>query len=356
MTTPTEIEVREIQYDPMRKEDFNQNNIRELTPFRTMARDCAEDFQVLYILDTFWNKLSKYPSAIKHIYTYYSPNEIVMVGPLCDFSDEGDDEAGYWTIYRAWCQMYNADKWFHVFGNLAALVPVSSECQKLLLGQRTVCSGLLTQSKGTYVKDGTLTHELEQHTAIAGLIAELGQQITRIQETSGQMDLFIKTSAKSTKHDIPVQPITNAREALEYLLPSQTIQGVLARDEPVELLMRPWQHDVSNDNEIRVFIQDNKIKAVSQQYLYSSSPVLGMIFKYSAADILDQIREWWYSTEVQQLGYQDAVLDMYITPDSRVELIEINCGGNGWCPAGSSLFTWAEINSIPDGKCVFAYY
>ena len=341
MTTPitdTEIEVRKIQYDPMRKEDFNQNNIKELTPFRAMARDCDGDFKVLYILESFWNKLSKYPSAIKHIHTYYSPNDIVMVGPSCDFADGGDDEAGYWTVYRAWCQMYNADKWFHVFGNLAALVPVSSECQKLLLGQRI------------------LTPELEQHTAVAGLIAELGQQITRLQEPSGRAELFIKTSAKSTKHDIPVQPITNAREALGYLLPSPTIQGVLARDEPVELLIRPWQSDVSNDNEIRVFIQDGQIKAVSQQYLYSSSPVLGMIFRYSAADILDQIREWWYSTEVQQLAYQDAVLDMYITPDSKVELIEINCGGNGWGPAGSSLLTWNEINSVQEGKCMFAYY
>ena len=351
MTTPitdTKIEVREIQYDPMRKEDFNQNNIKELTPFRAYIEDeiigiLTFTHNNLYILESFWNKLSKHPSAIKHIHTYYSKINIIIVGDDNYFTETNipgviDDEAGYWTVYRAWCQMYNADKWFHVFGNLATLVPVSSECQKLLLGQRT------------------LTPELEQHPAVAGLIAELGQQITRLQETSGSTELFIKTSAKSTKHDIPVQPITNAHEALGYLLPSPTIQGVLARDEPVELLIRPWQSEVSNDNEIRVFIQDNKIKAVNQQYLYSSSPVLGMIFRYSAADILEQIREWWYSTGVQQLGYQDAVLDMYITPDSKVELIEINCGGNGWGPAGSSLFTWSEINSIPKGKCVFAYY
>ena len=350
MTTPItdteiEIEVREIQYDPMRKEDFNQNNIRELTPFRAYQNEGSIigdrnpfGFPILYILDKFWNKLSQHPSAITNIRTYYSPDNIVVVADLSYLPKVGDDETGYWTVYRAWCQMYNADKWFQVFGNLASLVPVSSECQKLLLGQRA------------------LTPELEHHTAGAKLIAELGQQITRLQETSEHSELFIKTSAKSTKHDIPVQPITNAREALNYLFPSPTIQGVLARDEPVELFIRPWQHEVNNDNEIRVFIQDGQIKAVSQQYLYSSSPVIGMIFRYSAADILDQIREWWQRPEVQQLGYHDAVLDMYITPDSRVELIEINCGGNGWGPAGSSLFTWSEINSIPEGKCVFAYY
>lgn len=332
------IEVREIVYDPARKEDFNQNNIPELTPFRAVSKAGDGHIKVLYILDTFWNKICQYTSAVANIQNYYSQQNINIVADLSNLPKAGNDETGYWKVYRAWCQMYNADKWCKVFGNLAALVPVSPECQKLLLGQRT------------------LTPELEHHTAVAALLVELGQQITRIQEASGQMDLFIKTSAKSTKHDIPVQPITNAREALEYLLPSPTIQGVLARAEPVELLIRPWQSDVNNDNEIRVFIQDGQIKAISQQYLYSSSPVLGMIFRYSAADILDQIREWWQQPKVQQLGYLDAVLDMYITPDSRVELIEINCGGNGWGPAGSSLFTWSEINSIPAGKCVFAYY
>jgi len=355
MTTPiNDIEVREIVYDPSRKEDFNQNNIQELTPFRAYQNKGSitgdsnpSGFPVLYVLDTFWNKLRRMPSALKHIHSYYARDDITIVFNEYEFPvspytikypKTGDDENGYWQVYRAWCQMYNADKWFQVFANLAALVPVSEECQKLLLGQRK------------------LTPSLEQHPAVSALLAELGQQIIRLQEISGHAELFIKTSAKSTKHDIPVQPITNAREALGYLLPSPTIQGVLARGEPVELLIRPWQTDVNNDNEIRVFIQDNQIKAVSQQYIYSSSPVLGIIFRYSAADILDQIREWWYSTEVQQLGYQDAVLDMYITPDSRIELIEINCGGNGWGPAGSSLFTWSEINSIPEGKCVFAYY
>ena len=332
------IEVREIVYDPARKEDFNQNNIPELTPFRAVSKAGDGDIKVLYILDTFWNKLCQCPSAVANIRSYYSQQNINIVADLSNLPKAGDGEDGYWVVYRAWCQMYNADKWCNVFGNLAALVPVSSECQKLLLGQRT------------------LTPELEQNSAVAALLVELGQQITRIQETSGCAELFIKTSAKSTKHDIPVQPITNAREGLEYLLPSPTIQGVLARNEPVELFIRPWQSDVNNDNEIRVFIQDGQIKAVSQQYLYASSPVLGMIFRYSAADILDQIQEWWQRPEVQQLGYLDAVLDMYITPDSRVELVEINCGGTGWGPAGSSLFTWSEINSIPAGKCVFAYY
>jgi hypothetical protein len=353
-STPTQtnisVTIRQINYDPSRKDEFNQNNIRELTPFRAYKNDNPPDSfsgshlfgpPVLYVEQSFWNKLKKHQLAIDIVDEYYRKSfgcvKVVPAGELPQY--EPNDDVGYWVVYRAWCQIYNAENWWHVFGkNNAALIPVSDSAQRLLLGQRQ------------------LTPELESHVSITNLLTDLDTQIKRLQTQCGRQELFIKTSAKSTKHDIPVQPITNAREALNYLLPSPTIQGVLSRDEPIALLIRPWNPDVSDDNEIRVFIQDNRIKAVSQQYLYSSSPVLGMIFWYQHQEIYQKINDWWQQPEVQQLGYQDAVLDMYITPECEVELIEINCGGNGWGPAGSSLFTWSEINSVPEGECLFAYY
>jgi hypothetical protein len=177
-----------------------------------------------------------------------------------------------------------------------------------------------------------------------------------LQRNCGQQELFIKTSAKSTKHDVRVQPVTDAEDALNYLLSSPTIQGVLARSgETVEFLLRPWNYDVSDDNEIRVFIQNQQIRAISQQYIYKSSPVLGMIMTGDPEALYDSIQKKW--SEIQRLtNYEDAVLDMYVTPDGEVELIEVNCGGNGWGPAGSSLFTWSEINTVPDGECIMAYY
>ena len=177
-----------------------------------------------------------------------------------------------------------------------------------------------------------------------------------LQRNCGQQELFIKTSAKSTKHDARVQPVTQAVDALNYLLSSPTIQGVLARSrETVEFMLRPWNYDVSDDNEIRVFIQDRRIRAVSQQCIYKSSPVLGMIMSSDPESLYQTIEKKW--SEIQQCTkYEDAVLDMYVTPAGDVELIEVNCGGNGWGPAGSSLFTWSEINEVPDGECIMAYY
>jgi len=343
------ITIREINYDPARKDEFNQNNIRELTPFRAYKNDNPPGSfsgspifgpRVLYIERGFWDKLKRHQLAIDLLDEYYGAGCIIVVpdGELPRY--ETDDDKGYWHVYRTWCQIYNAENWWLVFGtNSAVLIPVSDSTQRLLLGQRQ------------------LTPELESRSAIAKLITDLDTEIHNLQIRCGQPELFIKTSAKSTKHDIPVQPITNAREAINYLLPSPTIQGVLARvNEPIALLLRPWNTEVSNDNEIRIFIQEGRIKAISQQYLYASSPVLGMMFQYQSEEIYQKINDWWQWPEVQQLGYLDAVLDMYITPECEVELIEINCGGNGWGPAGSSLLTWSEINSVPEGECVFAYY
>jgi hypothetical protein len=258
---------------------------------------------------------------------------------VCDTLPEmpSNDDTGYWLVYRAWCRMYNADIWYSVFGNLAEIVSLTPEEHNILKSCRK------------------LTDDIIKHPAISKLLTRLNYKIVLLQKNYGQQELFIKTSAKSTKHDVKVQPITNGGEALNYLFSSPTIQGVLARNESVELFLRPWNTEVNNDNEIRVFVQDGHIKAVSQQYIYASSPVLGMMFQYNAAGILEKISEVWRQID-SSTKYKDAVLDMFITNDGDVELIEVNCGGTGWGPAGSSLFQWSEINAIEPGTCVFASY
>jgi hypothetical protein len=234
--------------------------------------------------------------------------------------------------------MFNADIWYQVFGNLVEIVGLTPEEHIRLTG--------MSRLPPTDQRE----HWLNK------LIARLDYQMQTLQCNCGQQELFIKTSAKSTKHDVRVQPVTHAEDALNYLLSSPTIQGVLARSgETVEFLLRPWNYDVSDDNEIRVFIQNQQIRAISQQYIYKSSPVLGMIMTGDPEALYDSIQKKW--SEIQRLtNYEDAVLDMYVTPDGEVELIEVNCGGNGWGPAGSSLFTWSEINTVPDGECIMAYY
>lgn len=343
------IRYHKIIYDVSK--DLNQNNIKDLTPFKNYKDN--DNVVTLYILQDFYEKLSAYPFIMNNINNYYGkltdytglqpPNGIstATLGGIYICKSlpkiESNDDTGYWIVYRAWCRMYNADIWYSVFGNLVEIVSLTSEEHNILKSCHK------------------LTEDIIQKPVISNFLIRLNYQIGLLQKNSGQQELFIKTSAKSTKHDVKVQPITNGAEALNYLLSSPTIQGVLSRNEPVELLLRPWNTEVNNDNEIRVFIQDSNIKAVSQQYIYASSPVLGMMFQYNGADILDKITGIWQQIQTHT-KYTDAVLDMFITGDGEVELIEVNCGGNGWGPAGSSLFKWHEINAIEPGTCVFAYY
>lgn len=336
MSIQYNIEVRYVTYN---SKIHNQNNITELTPFKNYSADATHEAPYLYILREFYNKLSAYPFIMVNMMSYYKAadkNNIL----ICDTLPEQpcNDDTGYWIVYRTWCRMYNADIWYHVFGNLTEIVSLTPE-EKHLLQNRT-----------------ELTDDvLRNYYCLECLIYRLEKQINILQKNCGQQELFIKTSAKSTKHDVSVQPITDARQAMNYLLSSPTIQGVLARDETVELFLRPWNTEVNNDNEIRVFIQNGYIKAVSQQYIYESSPVLGTMFQYNAFGILEKITDVWQQIQ-SCTSYKDAVLDMFITCEGDVKLIEVNCGGTGWGPAGSSLFQWTEINAIEPGTCVFASY
>lgn len=335
---PVKITVREISYQPGTDQDINQNNLRELTPFRTWITEVGT--RHLEIRESFNRKINAYPEFYQDLLRKFDSHLIIpdsqeFHNPV---GKEEPDETGYWLVYRTWCRMFNANIWYQVFGNLVEIDGLTPDEHMHLTGMPR------------------LPPPDQREHWLNNLIARLDYQMQALQCNCGQSELFIKTSAKSTKHDVRVQPVTQAEDALNYLLSSPTIQGVLARSsETVEFLLRPWNYDVSDDNEIRVFIQNRQIRAVSQQYIYKSSPVLGMIMTGDPEGLYDSIQKKW--SEIQQLTkYEDAVLDMYVTPDGEVELIEVNCGGNGWGPAGSSLFTWSEINTVSDGECIMAYY
>jgi hypothetical protein len=336
MTTDIKFTIRQIPYQPGTEQDINQNNLTELTPFRAWL-DPQTNHRVLAIHKSFHAKLSAYSFIYDQLSAKFEEIRILEDSEQFPPSAE-QDETGYWLVYRAWCRMYNADIWHTVFGNLVEIVGLTPEEHHKI---RLLTKLPEPENRGHWLNK---------------LIQRLDYQIQILQRNCGQSELFIKTSAKSTKHDVRVQPVTCAADALNYLLSSPTIQGVLARsEETVEFLLRPWNLDVSDDNEIRVFIQGRRIKAVSQQYIYASSPVLGMFMTGDPECLYEKIADKWH--EIQQCTkYQDAVLDMYVTPSGDVELIEVNCGGSGWGPAGSSLFTWAEINAVTDGECIMAYY
>lgn len=366
----TEIEVIKVPYN---SQIHNQNNIRKLTPFKNYID--KNGIPILYILKDFYNKLQlleyvtfidieniddkiddtiswyyhdktnhdlhkyvtdwpEYNYLNKESYEKLSGKHIFVCDNLPIF--ESNDDKGYWIVYRQWCRAYNAEVWYTALGKQVELIKLTIDEKHTLTGLKEITDNIVAETP-----------------VIQTIIDKLKHHISILQKNMGIQELFIKTSAKSTKHDVPVQPITDAVQALNYLLSSDSIQSVLKRDEPVYLLLRPWNTEINNDNEIRVFIQNGHIKAISQQYIYDSSPIMGMLMTYNSKDIIDKIKSKWDS--MSNLKYSDAVLDMFINGDGDAELIEVNCGGNGWGPAGSSLFTWDEINSIPYGKCILAY-
>ncbi len=94
--------------------------------------------------------------------------------------------------------------------------------------------------------------------------------------------------------------------------------------------------DINIDLEFRVFICNNKVTAISQQYIYMKNKILSEEF----ADKIGQIiQEFVYYSIIPNIGHIcDYTIDLAIV-DSKIYFIELNCFGAEYA-AGSALFHW----------------
>lgn len=156
---------------------------------------------------------------------------------------------------------------------------------------------------------------------------------------------FVKSTRCSTKHDFKPVPVWSAEEAVSHLLASTEVTQAIK--EGANLLFRPWIREITPNCELRVFVRENKVVGVSQQFCYDMVPVLAMIV---AEDMIGAAQECYNNIATGlpvEHGFQDeCTFDSYITTDDEgdvhMHLIEINSGMFGWGPAGSSLFSWGH--------------
>ena len=170
-------------------------------------------------------------------------------------------------------------------------------------------------------------------------------------------DLFVKTGRCSTKHDVPLRPVRTAQEIVSYLSSSQRV-GLYFSSPEVQckcLYIQPWIEDPQS-SEFRVFIVNDHIRGVSQQYFLNYYPSMVYYWSGHMEDIVVAVQRLWAQQKARlpaEQQYKDVVLDIrMVEPDTdtdtdtaqpmRAELIEINAGNIVWGPAGSSLFNTNE--------------
>ncbi|ARF12145.1 cell division cycle 123 protein [Klosneuvirus KNV1] len=166
----------------------------------------------------------------------------------------------------------------------------------------------------------------------------LFDQMQKILDENKDTGLFVKTSFQSAKHEYKLFPAFTIMNIFENIIYSKEIYTSI--DHTNHIILKPWNNDITKDTEFRVFVENKKVIAISQQawgVSLSHEPYLN-----HSIEQLDDI--------IKDIPYNDAVLDINYTSNGVLTLIEINpgCRFHG---AGSSLFTWQEIEDIKSQTC-----
>jgi len=161
----------------------------------------------------------------------------------------------------------------------------------------------------------------------------LFDQMQKILDDHKDTGLFVKTSYQSAKHEYKLFPAFTIMNIFENIIYSKEIWSSI--DKASCIILKPWNNNISKDTEFRVFVENKRIIAISQQawgVSLSQVPYLEHLIEQ-----LDDI--------IKDIPYNDAVLDINYTSNGVLTLIEINpgCRFHG---AGSSLYTWQEIEDV----------
>ena len=120
--------------------------------------------------------------------------------------------------------------------------------------------------------------------------------------------------------------------------------------EPEQICLRDWDPNVRMDYEFRVFVNQNKLTAVSQYDHYSYFPHL----EEQRDKIEQSIREFWKGLH-SHLGIDSYCLDvLYIPSTGNCLMIELSpflaC-------TGPALFSWSDEHdiSVLEGKAPFEF-
>lgn len=234
------------------------------------------------------------------------------------------DCEGFKLIYNTIFSLNNAKYWHHLVPRSSFIKLTDEECDRLLNGEREFVEKMIDT------------------------------EISQI----GASTYFVKTGSCSTKHDFSPQMVTSGKEALNHLLLSDAVCRSLRNRKAQGIYITPWSYNISKDTEFRVFVRNDTVVGVSQQYLYK---VYCMFSKYDPLAVITAFQKLWnsfsFSDKINNVLRCECTFDGYICCDDEgditAHLIEINGAGFGWGAPGSSLFEWETdppptCNEVPE--------
>ena len=166
---------------------------------------------------------------------------------------------------------------------------------------------------------------------------------------------FVRTENVSLKYGMHgVGPYLGLKEIVESLVTSTAGHSPLSANasndgsdttsvdaqaqshpRPIKLYLIPWQ-PMSKDREFRVFVCENQVTCVSQQYLYQSNVLLAGLSEVARHDLvvswLQRIVAFHAQVLVPRLTHVSSYsMDLSVLDDGSLYFIEPNCFGSRVC-------------------------
>jgi hypothetical protein len=181
---------------------------------------------------------------------------------------------------------------------------------------------------------------------------------------------FVRTKYNSLKYgQHGVGPYEDLRSIIESMTSSNDTHRCFEYDdEECVIYLLPWQ-DIVTDKEFRIFVNNNKITAISQQHLYTPNKWLQNITDETERNTeitktVNKINNYFNEVgsirdKLASIGNTSYVMDFVFTTTGKPYFIEVNSFGKEYA-SGSSLFHWlldtdALYGSKLDNSIYFRY-
>jgi hypothetical protein len=322
-------------FEPMphyRMHLYNTNNYHKVAPFIFKDNN-------LIVQPSFYNKIKDtwVEQELKKQFDSIIIEEGVLFGKVPETDDISEDEYNrFFIVYKIFLRWYDSDKWCHVLDRPHAIISYNKNEKEMLINI----------SKRMIV-GGTQRLNDQNKSDLDILIKKIDEGVKKCNKGDG---CFVKMSGASTKHDYAPHAINDGVDCLEHLLGSKRVYKNLDCN---NIFIQPWRNDVKLNGEFRVFVEDDKVIGISQQALDQIYQECINVYRIIYKDIIKMAQDIWDSI-TDKLEYSEATLDVWMDPNNKMYLIELNTYGI-WQAAGSSWFNWendfpkaSDIKSLDD--------
>jgi hypothetical protein len=153
---------------------------------------------------------------------------------------------------------------------------------------------------------------------------------------------FMKLTGTSPKHDRSVVGYSRAVDFINDVTNDERCASHLDAEDAGFIIVKPWI-TINPKFEFRAFVNDGKVTAASQQFVYQ-------FFEYSEEELFKIAKAIFESNVMKYLPFKEAILDLYWDEkEEKLMLIECNPFGT-WASGGSSLFHWINDRDLLYGQ------